>query len=252
MSGTKATIDHEKIKQWAEERGGRPAAVDGTGNGDDPGILRIDFPDYTGEETLREISWEQFFDKFEREGLAFLYQDETSEGERSRFSKLTAWEPADQTAMGRQMNPFEFLKKDHQKVARILEQLSDTSRRASKTRDELFAKLYSELDIHSRMEEQAFYPVLRLIEETRQIANEAIEEHGVVKRLLEEMDTAEKLTEEWTAKLAVLKESVEHHVEEEEGEMFKKAKKALSRDQINELGNRLLASKRELSASSNA
>ena len=48
----------------------------GTGSGDDPGVLRIDFPDYTGEESLRQISWEQFFDKFEKEQLAFLYEEE--------------------------------------------------------------------------------------------------------------------------------------------------------------------------------
>ncbi|HTF38575.1 MAG TPA: hypothetical protein VK651_09715 [Blastocatellia bacterium] len=76
MLEAKATTDHQKIKRWVEGRGGKPAAVKGTGSGDDPGVLRIDFPDYTGEESLREISWEQFFDKFEKEHLAFLYQDE--------------------------------------------------------------------------------------------------------------------------------------------------------------------------------
>jgi hypothetical protein len=72
----KATTDHQKIKRWVERRGGKPAAVKGTGSGDDPGVLRIDFPGYTGEESLRQISWEQFFDKFEKEHLAFLYQEE--------------------------------------------------------------------------------------------------------------------------------------------------------------------------------
>ncbi len=88
MSEAKATTDHEKIRSWVEERGGKPAAVKGTGSGDDPGILRIDFPGYTGEESLREISWEQFFEKFEKEQLAFLFQEETKEGNESRFSKL--------------------------------------------------------------------------------------------------------------------------------------------------------------------
>lgn len=89
MSDAKSTIDHKKIREWVEERGGKPAAVRGTGSGDDPGVLRIDFPGYTGEESLRQITWEQFFAKFEREGLAFLYQEETAGGEESRFSKLT-------------------------------------------------------------------------------------------------------------------------------------------------------------------
>jgi hypothetical protein len=89
MSEAKSTTNHEKIRSWVEERGGKPAAVKGTGSGDDPGILRIDFPGYTGEESLRQISWEQFFEKFEKEQLAFLFQEETKEGNESRFSKLT-------------------------------------------------------------------------------------------------------------------------------------------------------------------
>ena len=94
MSEAKSTTDHAKIRSWVEERGGRPAAVKGTGSGDDPGILRIDFPGYTGEESLRPISWEEFFNKFEKERLAFLYQEETKEGDDSRFSKLTNREEA--------------------------------------------------------------------------------------------------------------------------------------------------------------
>lgn len=77
MSEPKATTDHQEIRSWVEERGGKPAAVKGTGSGDDPGVLRIDFPDYTGEEPLRQISWEQFFEKFEKERLAFLCQEDT-------------------------------------------------------------------------------------------------------------------------------------------------------------------------------
>ena len=94
MSDANVTTDHEKIRSWVEERGGRPAAVKGTGSGDDPGVLRVDFPGYTGDESLKQITWEQFFDKFEKEKLAFLYQEETKEGSESRFSKLTNREEA--------------------------------------------------------------------------------------------------------------------------------------------------------------
>ena len=97
MSEAKVTTDHEKIMSWVEERGGVPAAVKGTGRGDDPGVLRIDFPGYTGDESLRQITWEQFFDKFEKQGLAFLYQDVTKEGDESRFSKLTNRDEARKT-----------------------------------------------------------------------------------------------------------------------------------------------------------
>ncbi|WP_101297922.1 bifunctional DNA primase/polymerase [Halegenticoccus soli] len=82
------TTDHETIRNWVEERNGHPAHVEGTG-GDDPGLLRIDFEDADdGDESLEEISWDEFFEAFEENDLAFLYQEETDEGEESRFCKL--------------------------------------------------------------------------------------------------------------------------------------------------------------------
>jgi hypothetical protein len=82
------TTDHEKIRQWVEERGGRPARVKGTDKGDGGGLLRIDYPGYSGDDTLETITWEEFFKAFESNNLAFLYQDETRGGKESRFSKL--------------------------------------------------------------------------------------------------------------------------------------------------------------------
>lgn len=87
MARAKKTTDHDVIRRWVEERGGCPARVKGTGDGD-AGVIRIDYTGYGGEESLEEITWEEFFDKFERENLAFLYQEETGSGEQSRFSKL--------------------------------------------------------------------------------------------------------------------------------------------------------------------
>jgi hypothetical protein len=84
----KTTTSHETIRRWAEARGGKPAAVKSTSKGDDPGILRIDFPGYSGEDTLEEIPWEKWFEKFDEENLAFLYQEKTADGERSNFNKL--------------------------------------------------------------------------------------------------------------------------------------------------------------------
>jgi hypothetical protein len=83
------TTDHEFIRQWAEERGGKPAAVKRTREpGDQTGIVRIDFPGYSGGESLEEISWDEFFQKFDDANLAFVYQEETAEGEKSNFNKL--------------------------------------------------------------------------------------------------------------------------------------------------------------------
>ena len=141
------------------------------------------------------------------------------------------------------MNVFDILKEDHKKVAGIFEKLEPTTERAVKTREELFARLKTELDVHARVEEKALYPVLEQIEKTHDITLEAIEEHRVVKHLLAELDNMAKDNEQWIAKLTVLKENVEHHVEEEESDMFKKAQSALSKEQIEELTIRVEAEK---------
>jgi hypothetical protein len=87
MSTSDTTTDHDTIRTWAEERGGRPATVKGTESGDeDAGILRIDFQD--PDDRLEEISWDDWFAKFDEEKLAFLYQDEKKDGETSTFFKL--------------------------------------------------------------------------------------------------------------------------------------------------------------------
>ena len=82
------TTDHEQIKRWVEERGGNPARVKGTESKNSPGLLRIDYPGFSGEERLEEITWEEFFEGFDKNKLAFLYQDKTADGKLSRFSKL--------------------------------------------------------------------------------------------------------------------------------------------------------------------
>jgi hypothetical protein len=82
------TTDHDEIRQWAEERGGLPAAVERTGRENDVGIIRIDFPGYSGGKSLKAISWDEFFEKFDQSNLALVYQEHTAGGERSNFNKL--------------------------------------------------------------------------------------------------------------------------------------------------------------------
>ena len=89
-SGGNTTTDHDKIKQWVEERDGKPACVKGTGGKDDPGVLRIDFPGYGDDSKLQELAWDEFFEKFDESDLAFLYQDKTSSGDTSRFFKFVS------------------------------------------------------------------------------------------------------------------------------------------------------------------
>lgn len=143
------------------------------------------------------------------------------------------------------MNAFTLLKTDHERVAGILASIEETTERAVKGRDELFTRLKQELDLHAKIEEEIFYPALEEAEETREVTLEAYEEHRLVKRMLAELEAEPKDTEEWTAKFTVLKENVEHHVEEEEGEMFKKARRVLSEEELEELGTRLQAAKKE-------
>lgn len=143
------------------------------------------------------------------------------------------------------MNAFELMKQDHKKVSGIFENLEPTTERGVKTREELFAQLKQELSIHARIEEEIFYPAIKEAKETRDITLEAYEEHNVVKQLLTELDELSKDDETWGAKLKVLKENVEHHVEEEEEEMFPSAKKVLSPEQVEELGTRMEAAKKE-------
>ncbi len=86
---SKTTTDHDKIRRWTEERNGKPAAVKATHEpGKSTGILRIDFPGYSGEDSLEDISWDEFFEKFDDADLAFVYEDGTSAGQRSNFNKL--------------------------------------------------------------------------------------------------------------------------------------------------------------------
>lgn len=99
-SSSKTTTDHKEIQQWAESRAGRPVTVKGTGGDDEPGVLRIDFPGGVGGDRFEEISWEEWFAKFDENNLAFLYQDEKASGEESTFFKLISRETAEEKGKG--------------------------------------------------------------------------------------------------------------------------------------------------------
>lgn len=88
-ASNRTLTQHSEIRRWAEERNAKPACVRGTGDGDDVGMIRLDFPGYGGQESLEEISWDEWFDKFDEEDLALVVQDRTAGGDRSNFNKLT-------------------------------------------------------------------------------------------------------------------------------------------------------------------
>ncbi len=90
------TTDHEEIRKWAEDRQAKPACVKHTGDKNDVGLLRLDFPGYSGANSLEHISWEEFFEKFDESGLALVYQEHTAAGEKSNFNKLVSRETAEE------------------------------------------------------------------------------------------------------------------------------------------------------------
>ena len=138
------------------------------------------------------------------------------------------------------MDAFELLKTDHKKVADIFSAIESASGQAKKR---LFTRLKSELDLHAHIEEKFLYPALENKQPARDLTLEAYEEHKIVKELLGELASYGAPDDEWDAKLKVLKENVEHHVEEEEGELFDKAEDVLSEEQIEQLGNKMEAEK---------
>ena len=95
MAAAKMLVDHDEIRAWAEQRGGKPSAVSSTASEDDPGIIRIDFPGYSGEGSLYEISWEDWFAKFDENELALMVQEKTADGVQSNFNKIVKRETAE-------------------------------------------------------------------------------------------------------------------------------------------------------------
>ncbi len=95
---SKATIDHEEIRRWAEDRGAHPACVRRTGGEGDIGMIRLDFPGYSGAQSLEEISWEDFFQKFDENRLALVYEEATASGQKSNFNKLVKRSSVTKTA----------------------------------------------------------------------------------------------------------------------------------------------------------
>ena len=144
------------------------------------------------------------------------------------------------------MNALELMKADHDRLKELLEEALDTEEPAE--RSELLHQMRSELMGHERMEEDVFYPALRANAEAKEIVLEGYEEHHVIDLILDELLEVPEESEQWKAKLKVLQENIEHHIEEEEGEMFKKAKQMFDKDALEELGVRMAAAKEEASA----
>jgi hemerythrin-like domain-containing protein len=146
---------------------------------------------------------------------------------------------ASTTTLGGSMDAIAMLKADHDKVKQLLTQLEDTTERAVKTRAELFATIKGELTVHEIIEEEIFYPELKAHPKAKDIVLEGYEEHHVVDLLMGELEALPVEDESWGAKSLVMKENVEHHIEEEEGEMFKTARSVFDKGELEDLGARM-------------
>jgi len=146
------------------------------------------------------------------------------------------------------MDALRLLTDDHDKMRKLLDELETTTERGVKTREELFSKIKGELTIHEIIEEEIFYPALKEHPKAKDIVLEGYEEHHVVDTVMGEMLDLPVSDETWTAKFSVMKENLEHHIEEEEGEMFKQARQVFDDAELEDLGNRMEMRKKELQA----
>ena len=149
------------------------------------------------------------------------------------------------------MDAITMLEKEHVRVKRLLAELETTTERGVKTRGELFATIKGELTVHEIIEEEIFYPELKAHPKAKDIVLEGYQEHHVVDLLMGELEALDVSDETWGAKATVMKENIEHHIEEEEGEMFKSARQVFDRAELLDLGERMELRKRSAKAELN-
>jgi hemerythrin-like domain-containing protein len=147
------------------------------------------------------------------------------------------------------MDAIALLKQDHKLVKDLLEQLTESTTRAVKKRSDLLRQIHANLKAHTTIEEEIFYPAFKAAgkKEEEKMYFEALEEHRAAEDLvLPDLMKTNPATEQFSGRAKVLKELIEHHIEEEEQEMFKDAKKLLSKAELNELGAQMEARKAQL------
>jgi hemerythrin superfamily protein len=143
------------------------------------------------------------------------------------------------------MNLYEMLHKDHERVREIFAQLERTTESDDSRRENLFTSLYRELDVHSQAEEKFLYSRLKGEDETRELVLESLDEHKEVKKLLDELESMDKGSAEWTSRLRACREAVDHHVQEEENELLPRARKTLDEEEAAGIAEDIEAFKEE-------
>jgi hemerythrin superfamily protein len=136
------------------------------------------------------------------------------------------------------MQAIELLEQQHREVEDLFEKFESAGEKARKSKEKLCREISDKLAMHAEIEEKLFYPESK-VEDTEEILRESVEEHLSMKRILADLLETSPSDEQFEAKMKVLKEQVEHHVEEEEQELFPKVRKALSGDELEDLGERM-------------
>ena len=150
---------------------------------------------------------------------------------------------------GAEIDAITLLETDHRRLEDLLKQGEDTTERARKGRRELLNTITAELGVHELIEEKVLYPALKKYPDARDIVLEGFQEHHVADVIVKELHQVATSDEQWGAKFKVLKENIEHHIAEEEGPMFRTARGVMSREELQTLGARMSAMKREAETS---
>jgi iron-sulfur cluster repair protein YtfE (RIC family) len=146
------------------------------------------------------------------------------------------------------MDLYQMLIQDHRTVDDLFDRIEKSGERAEKTRQQLFDKLRQELELHTQLEERIVYPDFKKHSAVKEFIGEALEEHAEVKKMLREIGRMEPSAAEWSAKIKDLKEAVQHHVHEEEHEIFPTARKEISREEADDLARRVQQMKQQATA----
>jgi hemerythrin superfamily protein len=136
------------------------------------------------------------------------------------------------------VNAIDLLEQQHREVEELFEEFESAGENAKKTKERICRELSEQLAMHAEIEEKLFYPESKQ-ENTEEILRESVEEHLSMKRILADLMDVGPEDDQFDAKMSVLKEQVEHHVEEEEKELFPKVRKSLSKKELEELGDRM-------------
>jgi|HubBroStandDraft_6_1064221.scaffolds.fasta_scaffold730578_2 iron-sulfur cluster repair protein YtfE (RIC family) len=143
------------------------------------------------------------------------------------------------------MNAFEILINDHRAVEKLFEKIGNSGKSALKTRERLFEKLREELELHTQVEERIFYPEIQKLPGAKELVPDALEEHAEVKQMLRQIAKLSPDQHEWSDRIEELKQAVQHHVKDEEHEMFPAAREEMDEQRAEDLGRRIRQMKKQ-------